>query len=98
MPTRTLVLLLATLGIFVFIVVAIVLSVVLTGNHAAKKADEELRAKLKLYSQEIETVKCPKCGGELEVVHRDGFKTYLKCKNDNCDFIGDPEAMIKKQP
>ena len=96
MPTRTLVLLLATLGLIIIMVVAIVLTVVLTGNHAAKKADEQLRKRLESYSSKLKDHRCPRCGSELEIVQREGFKTYLKCKNDQCEYIADPDELLKK--
>ena len=46
MPTRTIILLAATIGIFILIVLGIIITVLVTGNVFIKKHDKEIKNKI----------------------------------------------------
>ena len=98
MPDKTIVLLAAIIGIILTIIVAIVITVIVTGNVLAKQNEEERHnSRYLIYVKEIGNHKCPKCGSELKLFNDEDQKTYYRCKNsDNCDYIVDPEELIKK--
>ena len=98
MPTKTIILLAAIVGIILLIVIAIVITVIATGNVLAKNSDEERpNANYLMYVKRIGEFKCPKCGSELKLFTGEDKKTYYRCKNvDNCDYIVDPEELLKE--
>ena len=98
MPTKTIVLLAAIVGIVFLIVTAIVVTVILTGNVLAKNGEEDRpNSNYLLYVKSLNKYKCPKCGSELKLFNGENQKTFYKCKNENCDYIVDPEELINKK-
>lgn len=98
MPTKTIILLSAIMGIIVLIVISIVITVIITGNVLAKN-NEEVRpnGNYLLYVKNLDKFKCPKCGGELKLYQGKDGRTYYRCKDmDHCDYMEDPEVLINK--
>lgn len=99
MPTKTMILLAAILGMLLLIVVAIIITVVVTGNFLAKKGEDtptRTNDNFLLYLKNVENYKCPKCGSDLKLYLGKDKRTYYRCKAEKCDFMVEPETLIKK--
>ena len=99
MPTKTIILLAAMLGMLLIIVVAIIITVITTGNFLAKKGESTSTRpndNFLLYLKNVDNYKCPKCGSDLKLYLGKDKRTYYRCKNEKCDYMVEPETLIKK--
>ena len=98
MPTRTIVLLAAMVGIIVLIIISIIITVIVTGNVLARKhEDERPNSRYLVYVKSITNHRCPNCDSELKLFTGEDRKTYYKCKNESCDYIVDPEELLEQK-
>ena len=100
MPTKTIILLAAIIGMLVVLVIAIVVTVIATGNLLAKKgesAPSRPNEKFLLYLKNVDNYKCPKCGNNLKLYLGEDKRTYYRCKNETCDYMVEPETLIEKK-
>ena len=97
MPTKTIILLAAIVGIILLIIISIIITVIVTGNVLARKSEQERpNSNYLLYVKSLNQFRCPKCDSELKLYLGKDNRTYYRCKNDKCDYMVDPETLIKK--